>query len=97
MNDRAKDKLADLLEILGLEEIDTDVYRGRNESDRMHRLFGTPAPVGRAALSTPGPFVYCTGGSHRAVEDLFPAAVVRPLSNDGPIDAYLVSRAAGDF
>jgi acyl-CoA thioesterase-2 len=40
VNDRAKDKLADLLEILGLEEIDSDVYRGRNETGRLQRLFG---------------------------------------------------------
>jgi acyl-CoA thioesterase-2 len=36
----AEDKLSDLLELLDLEEIDTDVYRGRNERGRMGRLFG---------------------------------------------------------
>lgn len=36
----APDKLAELLEILDLEEIDTNVFRGRNEPGRMQRLFG---------------------------------------------------------
>jgi acyl-CoA thioesterase II len=36
----ADDKLSDLLDLLDLEEIDTDVYRGRNERGRMGRLFG---------------------------------------------------------
>jgi acyl-CoA thioesterase-2 len=40
VNDRASDKLAELLDLLGLEEIDTDVYRGRNEAGRSQRLFG---------------------------------------------------------
>jgi acyl-CoA thioesterase-2 len=40
VNDRAGEKLADLLDLLHLEEIDTDVYRGRNESGRVQRLFG---------------------------------------------------------
>jgi acyl-CoA thioesterase-2 len=40
VNDRTQEKLDELLAILGLEEIDTDVYRGRNESGRMGRLFG---------------------------------------------------------
>jgi acyl-CoA thioesterase-2 len=40
VSDRAGDKLADLLDLLGLEEIDTDVYRGRNEAGRTQRLFG---------------------------------------------------------
>jgi len=33
-------RLSELLALLDLEEIDTDVYRGRNESDRVQRLFG---------------------------------------------------------
>ena len=33
-------RLAELVDLLDLEEIDTDVYRGQNESDREHRLFG---------------------------------------------------------
>jgi acyl-CoA thioesterase-2 len=33
-------QLAELLDLLDLEEIDADVYRGRNESDREQRLFG---------------------------------------------------------
>ncbi len=40
MNDRGGDKLDDLLDLLDLEEIDTDVYRGRNEAGRTVRLFG---------------------------------------------------------
>jgi acyl-CoA thioesterase-2 len=40
VNDRAGEKLDDLLDLLGLEEIDTDVYRGRNEAGRVQRLFG---------------------------------------------------------
>jgi acyl-CoA thioesterase-2 len=40
VSDRDDDKLADLLDLLDLEEIDTDVYRGRNERGRLGRLFG---------------------------------------------------------
>ena len=40
MSEAASDKLDDLLDLLDLEEIDTDVYRGRNESGRLGRLFG---------------------------------------------------------
>ena len=40
MTSRDRDKLADLLELLALEEIDTDVYRGQNERGRLGRLFG---------------------------------------------------------
>jgi acyl-CoA thioesterase-2 len=40
VNDAADRRLSELLALLDLEEIDTDVYRGRNESDRAQRLFG---------------------------------------------------------
>jgi acyl-CoA thioesterase-2 len=40
VSDARDDKLSDLLGLLDLEEIDTDVYRGRNERGRMGRLFG---------------------------------------------------------
>lgn len=40
MEDTADRRLSELLALLDLEEIDTDVYRGRNESDRVQRIFG---------------------------------------------------------
>jgi len=83
VNDRAKDKLADLLEILGLEEIDTDVYRGRNESDRMHRLFG--GQVAAQALMAAGRTV--TQGRAHSLHGYF----LRPGDPSHPV-LYTVDR-----
>ena len=40
MDEASDRRFSELLQLLDLEEIDTDVYRGRNESDRVQRLFG---------------------------------------------------------
>ena len=37
---RARDAIERLLAVLDLEEIDVNIYRGQNESDRPGRLFG---------------------------------------------------------
>ena len=52
MSDGDADKLADLLRLLELEEIDTDVYRGQNERGRPGRLFG--GQVAAQALAAAG-------------------------------------------
>jgi acyl-CoA thioesterase II len=61
VNDRNTDPLARLLAILDLEEIDTDVYRGRNEPHRVQRLFG--GQVAAQALVAAGRTVE-RGGVH---------------------------------
>jgi acyl-CoA thioesterase-2 len=52
VNDRTEERLDELLALLDLEEIDTDVYRGRNESSRTQRLFG--GQVAAQALAAAG-------------------------------------------
>jgi acyl-CoA thioesterase-2 len=61
VSDGDADKLADLLRLLELEEIDTDVYRGENERGRPGRLFG--GQVAAQALVAAGRTVE-TGRAH---------------------------------
>ncbi len=46
------ERIDELLDLLDLEEIDANIYRGRNESDRRRRLFG--GQVAAQALSAAG-------------------------------------------
>jgi acyl-CoA thioesterase-2 len=48
----ANPRLDELLDLLDLEELDANLYRGRNETDRMARLFG--GQVAAQALSAAG-------------------------------------------
>ena len=55
----AETAIEDLLELLDLEEIDENIYRGQNEKDRPGRLFGgqvaaqSLAAAGRTVPETP--------------------------------------------
>ncbi|MDH3685034.1 MAG: acyl-CoA thioesterase II [Myxococcales bacterium] len=76
-------RLAELVDLLDLEEIDTDVYRGQNESDREGRLFG--GQVAAQALAAAG----------RSVENWFPHSLhgyfLRPGDPARPV-LYTVDR-----
>jgi acyl-CoA thioesterase-2 len=76
-------RLAELVDLLDLEEIDTDVYRGQNESDREQRLFG--GQVAAQALAAAG----------RSVPDWFPHSLhgyfLRPGDPARPV-LYTVDR-----
>lgn len=75
----------------GQENVSVFVRLERSVARRMNRLFNTPAVLSDDELLKEGPFVFCATLSRCELKRRFPNATVRPLSEEGPLTAYLVT------